>query len=136
MLALIATNVVGAVLFAAVYATAGARLMSHAAFLVCLPLIFALVTTLWVRAERRHARLPPLRRLWRAVAALGLTVIGVPAVVLLPLAKLDGLLPPEAGIERASAVAMALLLISLVLIVLANLLGALVILARRRRAID
>ena len=133
MLALIAANVVSVVLFATVYATAGARLMSQGAFLVCLPVVFGLVTILWVRTERRHAQLAPLRRLWRGVAALVVTVIGVPAAVLLPLAKLETVLPPEAGIERASAAAMALVLISLVLVVLTNVLGVLVIVVRGAR---
>jgi hypothetical protein len=126
MVALAATNIVGVVLFAAVYATAGARLMSQMAFLVCLLVIFALVTTLWVRVEARHRTLEPLRRVGRVAAGLLIVVVVVPGLVLMPAFWLDSLLPPETGFTRYLAPLMTLVLISLVLMVLVNVAGALV----------
>jgi hypothetical protein len=126
MVALAATNIVGVVLFAAVYATAGARLMSQMAFLVCLLVIFALVTTLWVRVEARHRTLEPLRRVGRVTAGLLIVVVVVPGLVLMPAFWLDSLLPPETGFTRYLAPLMTLVLISLVLMVLVNVAGALV----------
>ena len=133
MLALAATNVVGIVLFAALYATAGAQLMPQAAFIVCLLVIFGLVTTLWVRVESRHRALDPIRRIGRIAAALVLVVITVPALVLMPAFWLDSQLPPEADFTRYLAPIMTLVLISLGLVVVVNVVGS--ILATGRAAL-
>jgi len=130
MLALAAANFVGVVLFAAVYAAAGAHWLSQTAFIVCLLVLFALVSALWVRTEARHRDLEPLRRVGRIAVGLMLVVIGVPALVLLPLSKLETMLPPEVGIDRAMAPAMALLLVALVLMILVNIVGSVVIAGR------
>lgn len=124
MLALALTNTVGVVLFAVLYATAGARLMSQGAFLACLVLIFALVTGLWVRIESRHRGLPALRRAAQAIGGLAITVIGAPTAALMPAFWLDRQLPAEADFTRNLAPLMTLVLISLVLVVVANVLGA------------
>jgi hypothetical protein len=126
VLALGAANLVGAVLFAAVYAAGGARYLSQGGFAACLLLLFALVTALWVRTESRHAPLGVVRRLGRAAAALALVVVGVPVFVLMPLFWLESALPPEAGFSRVVAPIMALLLIALALVALVNVVGALV----------
>ena len=130
MLALAAANFVGIILFAAVYAAAGVRWLSQPAFVACLVVIFVLVTALWVRTEARHRHLDSLRRLGRGVIGLLLIGLGVPALVLLPLSKLDALLPPEAGLNRVTAPTMAILLVSLALVVLVNVIGTSAIAAR------
>jgi hypothetical protein len=139
VLILAATNLVGIVLFVAVYAAGGARYLSPAGFLAALALIFALVTALWLRTEARHQALEPLRRLGRAAAGLLVVLIGVPVLVLLPLFWLESVLPPEAGIDRVLAPTMTLLLIGLALVVLVNVLAALMLvsrgLARRARRV-
>ena len=124
MLALAATNVVGAVLFAVVYATAGARFMSQIAFAACLFVIFCFVTVLWVRVEARHRGLETLRRIGRVAAGLVVVLLGVPALVLMPAFWLDTLLPDEVGFTRYLAPLMTLVLISLGLVVLVNVVGA------------
>ena len=124
MLALAAANFVGMILFAAVYAAAGVRWLSQPAFIACVVVIFVLVTVLWTRTEARHRHLDPLRRLGRGVIGLVLIVLGVPALVLLPLSKLDTLLPPDVGLDRVTAPTMAILLVSLALVVLVNVIGA------------
>jgi hypothetical protein len=112
------------------YALAGARRLSHAAFVTCLVAIFALVTTLWIWTEARHRALHPARRVGRATVGLMTVVIVTPAVVLMPLFWLERILPPEAGIGGVLAPAMTLILISLVLIVLTNLVGSAIIAGR------
>lgn len=130
VLALAAANFVGVVLFAAVYAAAGARWLSQMAFVACLLVLFVLVTALWVRTEARHRRLDPVRRLGRAAVGLVAVVISFPMLTLLPLAKLETVLPPEAGLDRVTTPVMALLLVSLALVVLVNVAGAAVIAGR------
>jgi hypothetical protein len=137
VLALAATNLVAVVLFAVVYATAGARLMSQTAFVGCLAVIFALATVLWVRVESQHQMLEPLRRVGRAAAGLLIVLLGVPALVLMPAFWLDTQLPPETGFRRYLAPLMTLVLISLTLVLLVNLVGSVVAAGRgvrRRRA--
>jgi hypothetical protein len=144
VLALAAANFVGMVLFAAVYAAAGARWLSQTAFLACLILLFALVTALWVRTEARHRRQAPLRRVRGIVVGLIIVVVGVPALVLLPLAKLETVLPAEARLDKVTAPAMAVLLVSLALVTLVNVVGSVTIMGRavtarsrdRRRVAD
>lgn len=126
MVALAATNVVGAMLFAAVYATAGARLMSQGAFLACLAVIFVLVTTLWVRVEARHRDMGAVRRIGRVAAGLVVVFLVLPATVLMPAFWLDTQLPPDAGFTRWLGPIMTLVLISLALTVVVNLVGAIV----------
>jgi hypothetical protein len=130
MLALATTNVVGAVLFAAVYATAGARLMSQMAFVGCLAVIFVLVTALWVRVEARHRGLGALRRIGRVAAGLLGVVLVVPAVILMPAFWLDTHLPADAGFTRLLGPIMTLVLISLALTVVVNVVGTLLVVAR------
>jgi hypothetical protein len=130
VLALAATNVVGAVLFAAVYATAGARLMSQGAFVACLLVIFVLVTGLWVRVEARHRELGLVRRIGRVAAGLVIVVLGVPVFVLGPVFWLDTQLPADAGFSRYLAPIMTLALIALALIVVVNVVGSAVAVGR------
>lgn len=130
MLVLAAANTVGVVLFAALYAAAGAGFMGQGAFLLCLVLLFGLVTALWVRTEARHRHLDPLARLGRAAVGIVLVIVATPIVVLMPLFWLDTKVPPEAGLNRALAPVMTLVLISLALIILANFIGAAIAAAR------
>lgn len=131
MVALAATNLVGVVLFGTVYALAGARRLSQAAFLTCLVLVFGLVTALWVRTEARHQTLHPLGRLGRAVVGLLAVIVVAPAAVLMPLFWLEGLLPDEVGLKPLLGPIMALVLISLGLVALTNVVGSLIIALRR-----
>jgi hypothetical protein len=124
MLALGAANLVGVVLFAAVYAAGGARYLSQGGFAACLLVVFALVTGLWVRTESRHAALGLVRRIGRAAGGLAMVLAGVPVAVMMPLFWLETVLPPEAGFARVLAPTMALMLISLGLVALVNLVGA------------
>jgi len=126
MLALAATNAVGVVLFGTLYALAGARVLSQLAFLTCLIVLFALMTGLWVRTEARHRGLDLVGRLGRIVLGLLLVVVVTPAVVLAPLFWLEEQLPREAGLHGARGGVMALVLITLVLVFLMNVTGALV----------
>jgi hypothetical protein len=126
MLALGAANLAGALLFAAVYAAGGTRRLSQVGFLICLGLVFALVTAMWARTESRHASLGLVRRIGRAAGGLVLVVVGAPVAVLMPLFWLETVLPPEAEFSRVLAPIMALILIALGLMVLANVAGALV----------
>jgi uncharacterized membrane protein YagU involved in acid resistance len=133
VVALGATNVVGAVLFGALYATAGARLMSQVAFLACLGVIFVLMTTLWVRVESRHRQLGFVARFGRATAGLVLVVLLVPALVLMPAFWLERQLPPDAGFNRFLGPIMTLVLIALVLVLLVNVVGGFVAVTRAAR---
>ena len=130
MVALAATNVVGVVLFGTVYALAGARRLSQAAFVTCLVLVFGLVTALWVRTEARHRTLHPLGRLGRAVLGFLAVIVIAPATVLMPLFWLDEILPPEVGLTSMLGPVMALVLISSALVALTNVVGALIITGR------
>ena len=137
MLALAATNLAGALLFAALYAAAGARVLPAATFPAALLGLFLLMTILWVRVERRHAALDAVRRLGRVavglVLGMGVTVIGV----LMPLFWIESHLPPEAGLTTLLAPIMSVLLVALVLTAVVNLAGAVasagLALVRRRR---
>jgi hypothetical protein len=139
MVALAAANVVGVILFAAVYAAGGAGYLSQVAFLGCLAALFLLVTVLWIRTEARHRGLEPVRRVGRIAGGLGAVVVGTPILVLMPLFWLESVLPPEAQMTRVLPPIMALVLISLVLVVLVNVIGSLAVAGRallvtRRRA--
>ena len=130
MLALAAANVVGAVLFGALYVVGGADLMSQPVFLACLLVVFVVVSTMWVRTEGRHQGLNPLRRGGRAAGGLALAIVAIPVLVLMPLFWLDTQLPPEAGLRRLLAPIMTVTLLSLVLTALTNIIGAAVVVAR------
>lgn len=139
MLALAGANAVAVVLFGALYAAAGARYLPQAAFLACLAVVVALVTTMWVHVEERHRGLDPIRRLGRVAAGLVLVVAVTPVVVMMPVFWLAQQLPPEAGFTRLLGPIMALTLIALALTGVVNVVGGLIVtgrgLARRRRAL-
>jgi hypothetical protein len=139
VLPLAAADAVGVVLFGTLYAVAFADLLSQGAFLSSLLLLFALVTTLWMQAEARNQPLPALRRAGRAVMGLVVVVIATPALVLMPLFWLDTQLPPEAGLRSKLAPVMTILLIALALVLMVNLAGSIVVVARavyaRRRRV-
>lgn len=97
------------------------------AFLGCLVMLFALATAMWVRTERRHRGLEPLRRLGRVVVGLAIVVMVAPMTVLTPLFWLDAQLPPEAEFQRLLGLVMASMLMALVLAVLVNAAGGVVI---------
>lgn len=130
MLALAAANAVGVVLFGTLYAVAGARVLSQTAFRACLIVVFALLTTLWVRTEARHRALHPWRRAGRAVIGLLIVVVMTPAAVLAPLFWLDEQVPLEVGLHDALSGVMALVLITLALVILVNVAGWLVVTGR------
>ena len=130
MLALIATNAVAVVLFGTLYAVAGARMLSHGAFVACLVVLFILMTALWVRTEARHHALHPFRRIGRVVIGLGAVIVAAPAFVLAPLFWLDDQIPAEAGLHALRGGIMALVLVTLALVVLVNLVGSLVVTGR------
>ena len=130
MLALAAANAVGVVLFGTLYAVAGARVLSEGAFAVCLVVLFALITALWVRTEARHCGLAPWRRIGRGAVGLLAVIVVTPAVVLSLLFWLDAQIPREAGLHDARGGIMALVLITLVLVVFVNVIGCVVAGAR------
>jgi hypothetical protein len=140
VLPLAAADAVGVVLFGTLYAVAGAELLSQGAFLSALLLLFALATTLWMQAEARNQRLPALRRAARALMGLVVVVIATPALVLMPLFWLDTQLPLDAGLRPKLAPVMTILLISLALVLMVNLAGSMVVVARavyaRRRRVS
>jgi hypothetical protein len=138
MLALVAVNVLGAVVFAGVYA-AGARTgLTPAVLLGGLLLAFASMTVIWVRVEQRSQALEPFRRVGRIAMGLLAVVIGLPVVVLMPLFWLESQLPLEAVPALHLGPVMALLLVALASIVAVNVAGAVVAVAlsigRRWRA--
>ena len=135
MLALAAANVLGAVVFAGVYAASSTVGGPPATFLAGLMLAFAGVTAVWVRVEQQSRTADGLRRVGRVTMALLLVVIGLPIAVLMPLFWLESQLPLEAVPELHLGSVMALLLVSLVLVVAVNVAGGLVTVAlgvRRR----
>lgn len=139
MLALAGTDAAAAVVFGLVYAAAAARRLTQPAFVAALVIAFAGATALWVHVERSGGRgRDGLSRLARIGAALVLAVVGVPALVLMPLLALREGLPAEAGVDDVLRPALVLLLVSLALVALVNLVGLSILigtgLARRRRA--
>lgn len=130
MLVLAAANLLGVALFGTLYVVAGLRYMSQAAFLGCLVVLFAVVTTLWLRVEAHHRHLRPARRVGRVAAGLMAVVIAVPIVVLMPVFWLDARLPVEAGLNSRRGAVMVVVLIALVLTLLVNVVGGLVIAVR------
>lgn len=130
MLALAAANVLGVALFGTLYVVAGLRYMSQAAFLGCLVVLFAVVTTLWLRVEAHHQHLRPSRRVGRVVVGLAAVVVAVPIAVLMPVLWLDARLPEEAGLHGRRGAVMVVVLVALVLTLLVNIVGSLVIAVR------
>ena len=137
MLALAAVNVLGTVVFAGLYAASAAAQVSSAAFLGGLLLAFVGMTAIWVRVEHRSRAFDPFRRVGRGAIGLLMVVIGLPAVVLMPLFWLESQLPLEAVPALHLGPVMALLLVALALTVAVNAVGAVVSVAlaagRRRR---
>jgi hypothetical protein len=129
VLALAAANAVGVVLFGTLYLVAGTRLLSQAAFVPCLLLLFVLMIVLWIRTEARHRSLTLLRRLGRVVVGLAGVVVLTPALVLTPLFWLDDQLPSEAGLHAVRGGIMAVVLIALGLVALVNVAGVLIVTA-------
>jgi hypothetical protein len=128
VLALVAANTVGVILFATLYAVAGARWLPQWAFLVCLAAIFAIVTMLWIRVESAQGRgREALARFGRIAFALAIVVIAVPPLSLMPVFWLDSQLPAEAGFRPVVGPIMALVLIALSLTVLVNVAGGVVV---------
>jgi hypothetical protein len=127
VLVLAAANAVSVLLFGTLYAAAGTGHLTGPSFLACLPVLFALTTSLWVRTERRHRALPPIRRLGRAVVGLVGVLVVTPMAVLTPLFWLELQLPAEAGLHLILGPTMALVLIALVLTILVNAVGGVVI---------
>ena len=138
MLALAGVNVLGAVVFAGLYALAARVAIAPAATAVGLLLAFAGVTAVWVHVEQRSRDLEPFRRVGRVAIGLVAVVIGLPVAVLMPLFWLESQLPLEAVPHLNLGPVMALLLVALVLVVAVNGAGALVTVAlagaRRWRA--
>jgi hypothetical protein len=124
MMALGAVNVLGAVVFAGIYAASGTGRLPPAAFLVGLPVAFIAITALWVRVEDRSRVLDPMVRVGRGAIGLLAVLIGLPVVVLMPLFWLESQLPLEAVPALHLGPVMALLLVALVLVSAANVVGA------------
>ena len=97
------------------------------AFVSCLVVIFVLATALWVRTERRHRTLEPLRRVGRVAVGLVVVLAATPMAVLTPLFWLEQQLPAEANFVSALSPVMAAVLLALVLAVLVNAAGGVVI---------
>ena len=134
MLALIAANAGGVILFAMLYAVAGARWLPQRAFLVCLVVVFTIVTSFWVRVEsaQGHGR-EALARFGRVAFALLVVVFAMPSLALMPVFWLDAQLPAEAGFQPMIGPIMALVLIALALTVLVNVVGGAVTVVRGLR---
>jgi hypothetical protein len=139
VLALAAVNVLGAVVFAGLYAVAGRWPVSPVAMAIGLSLVFAGMTALWVNVEQRSRALDPWRRIGRVAIGVVAVVIGLPVTVLMPLFWLESQLPPEAVPLLNLGPVMALLLVAVVLVVAVNGAGGIVTLvlgvARRWRGI-
>ena len=129
MLALVAVNLLAAVVFAGVYAAGASGRLPPAVSLPALVLAFGGLTAFWVRVERRSHVVDPIRRLGRGLIGLLAVVIGLPAAVLMPLFWLENQLPPEAVAELHLGPTMVLLLAGLALVVLMNVAGGLVAVA-------
>lgn len=130
MLALASANAVSVILFGTLYIVAGLHYLSQEAFLVCLVLLFVLITVLWVRVEARHRGLEPVQRLGRVAVGLVLVVIAVPIAVLMPVFSLDEQLPIEVGLHVQRGPIMALIFIALFLTLVVNVLGGIAIAVR------
>jgi hypothetical protein len=129
VLALVAVNVLGTVVFAGLYAASAAAQVSSATFLAGLLLVFVGMTAIWVRVEHRSRALDPFRRVGRVAIGLLAVVIGLPAVVLMPLFWLENQLPLEVVPALHLGPVMALLLVALALLVAVNVVGVVIAVA-------
>ena len=135
MLALAGINTLGLALFVGWYMAAALRWLSHGAFLAGMVVLFGVVTALWVRVEDRGAASRGLlERIGRASVALLLVVVLGPVAVLMPLFALDAQLPAEAAMDHLISRTMVLLLVSVALVVLCNMGGAIAQTVRTLRA--
>jgi hypothetical protein len=130
VLPLLAVDLIGALAFATLYAAAASLFLARESFMLGLLALFLLVSLLWVRVERwQNGSLELVRRVGRAAFGLVAAVAVSVVVVLLPLFWLEGKLPPEAGMARLSALAMASLLFAFVHLALVHVAGSLIIAA-------
>jgi hypothetical protein len=138
VLALAAVNVLGAVVFAGLYAAAARAQFAPVVPTIGLLLVFAGMTALWVRTEQRSRMLDPFTRVGRGALGLLAVVIGLPIVVLMPMFWLESQLPLEAVPALNLGPVMALLLVAIGLVVAMNGVGAVTTMAltvtRRWRA--
>src|SRR5262245_29725001 len=104
--------------------------MPPAPFLTRLLVLFVMVTALWVRVERRHRHLQPVRRFGRVGGGLLAAVIVLPIAVLMPVFWLAEKIPVEAGLHARRGAIMVVLLAALALTVLVNVVGGIVIALR------
>jgi hypothetical protein len=124
VLRLAAVNVLGAVVFAGVYAAAGRAALAPAVAMIGLLVVFAGMTALWVQVERGSRALDPFSRIGRGVLALLAVLIGLPIVVLMPLFWVESQIPLEAVPALNLGPVMALLLAALGLVAAMNGIGA------------
>jgi hypothetical protein len=135
MLAIAATNFGTVLVFLAVYAATAAGKLPEAAFPPLLVLIFLAATVLWVRVEEaRGAGLSPAGRAIRSVAALALSAILSPVLVLMPLFWLFHALPASYRLDVVLNRTMFLLAIAMVLTAFVNVAGGVVAVWRLLRA--
>jgi len=128
VLRLAGINLISAVVFFSIYLAAGGRRLSQEAFLASLMVFFGALTALWLHVERPRGRHhDPLSRLGCIAGALVLTLVTVPAVVLMPLFALKGILPADDRLDDVIRSAMVLLLVSLALVATLNVTGVCVI---------
>jgi len=128
MLRLTGTNALAMVTFALIYAAGGSRRLTQGAFLATLAVFFISLTALWVHVERsRPGARDVLSRIGRAVLALLIVLVGLPALVLTPLFALQESLPEEAGFAEVVRPVMVLLLLALVLLITMNAVGLAVV---------
>jgi hypothetical protein len=133
--ALAAIDLCAALAFALVYAAAGGRWLGQAAFLASLVVVFAAAAAVWARTERtRGGPRDVLSRVGRAVLALAVVVLGLPALVLAPLVSLERALPPTAGMTDVLRPALILLLICLAWTAAVNVAGAAIVIGAAVRA--
>lgn len=139
MLVLAGANVVSVVLLGTLCLLWLTGRVAAPAFVPCLVVIFVLATALWVRTERRHRTLEPLRRVGRIAIGLVVVLAATPMVVLTPLFWLEQQLPAEADFTSALSPVMAAVFLALVFAILVNAAGGVVIgaraLVRARRAV-
>jgi hypothetical protein len=124
MLVLAATNFGSVLLFLGIYAAAAAQKLPESLFPPLLAILFVLATAAWVRIEKsRGAGLSGPQRALRSLAALGLSAILSPILVLMPLFWLFHALPPSFRLDVLLNRTMFLLIIALVLTLLVNVAG-------------
>jgi hypothetical protein len=138
VLALAGIDALIALGFALIYGAAGSRWLTQGAFLASLLVFSVAMTALWVRVERSHpGGRDALSRLGRAVLALLVVVVGMPALVLAPLFALQEAAPAEAGLANIIRPSLILLLIALVLTVAVNVAGlGVLVVSRAARLAD